>query len=223
MREALDRRRLQAVYDRVAGRYDVQHGLLTARSDQRGRLMVVEQAVRSGDRVLDCGAGTGSTSLLAARRAGPAGSVTLFDMSEGMLTVARDRLAAAGLAARVDLQTGDMLSLPFDDDTFDAVLSTYSMCPLYDPARGALELYRVVRPGGRIGVAHSSDPEGRVARWLADRVESLVWHFPAISLGCRSVSVLPALEHAGGRLVYTKQIGVPLWPFLVLVVEKAQT
>jgi ubiquinone/menaquinone biosynthesis C-methylase UbiE len=222
MRGALDRRKLTAVYDRVARRYDVQHAFFTARSDQRGRRMVVEQAVRVGDRVLDCGAGTGSTSLLAAQKAGPTGTVSLFDLSEGMLAVARERMAEAGVLERADFRTGDMLDLPFDDDTFDAVLSTYSMCPLYDPARGAQELYRVARPGGRIGVAHSTDPKGHILRWLAGRVESLVWLFPSISLGCRSVAVLPALEQAGGKLMCTRRIGVPLWPFIVFVVEKAK-
>lgn len=220
MRKALEPSRLKAVYDHVARHYDAQHAFFTAASDQRGRKMVVEKAVRAGDKVLDCGAGTGSTALLAARQAGPSGGVTLFDMSEGMLAVAKDRLAAADVRMHVDFQSGDMLHLPFEDDSFDAALSTYSLCPVSDPARGALELYRVVRPGGRIGIAHSTDPEGPFMRWLADRVEDLVWHMPSISLGCRSVSVIPTLEQAGGRVVFKQRIGVPLWPFLVLVIEK---
>jgi ubiquinone/menaquinone biosynthesis C-methylase UbiE len=220
MREALGRQRLKAVYDGVAERYDAQHALFTAGSDQRGRNMVVERVVCPGDRVLDCGAGTGSTALQAARRADPTGSVTLFDISEAMLAVAKRRMAAAGYAERVDFAAGDMVNLPFEDNRFDVALSTYSLCPLYDPAKGALELYRVVRPGGRIGIAHSTEPEGRLLRWMADRVEDVVWHIPSISLGCRAVSVVPTLERAGGRVVFKRRIGVPLWPFVVVVVEK---
>jgi ubiquinone/menaquinone biosynthesis C-methylase UbiE len=220
MRKALEKETLKRVYNRVAGRYDVQHAFFTGRSDQRGRRLVVDQAVHAGDRVLDCGAGTGSTALLAAHKAGPAGRVTLFDMSDGMMAVAKEKMAAAGYLERAEFRIGDMLALPFADASFDVALSTYSMCPLYDPARGAAELYRVVRPGGRIGIAHSTEPETPWVKWLADRVEDVVWHLPSVSLGCRSVSVLPALEGLGGRLVFKASIGVPLWPFVVFVVEK---
>lgn len=220
LREGLGQDKLRAVYRSVAKRYDLQHGLLTARSDQHGRRLVVEHTVSQGDRVLDCGSGTGSTALLAAEAAGPEGSVALFDLSDAMLDVAKSRATERGLADRMTFQTGDILSLPYEDNSFDAVLSTYSMCPLYDPADGAMELLRVVKPGGRLGVAHSVEPENRVVKRLADAVESVVWRFPAISLGCRSVSVLPVLEKAGARVVFEKRIGVPLWPFIVFVVEK---
>jgi ubiquinone/menaquinone biosynthesis C-methylase UbiE len=220
MRAGLAPPTLVRVYDRVAARYDLQHGLLTGRSDQRGRRLVVARAVRHGDAILDCGTGTGSTALLAARRAGARGSVVLLDPSRGMLSVARRRATAAGLVGRMAFEVGDMLRLPFRDATFDAVLSTYSLCPVYDPARAALELLRVVKPGGRIGIAHSTAPRGALMRWLADRVEDVIWHFPTVSLGCRAVTVLPTLLHAGARLRFAAHIGIPLWPFAVFVLEK---
>jgi len=220
MRQAIEPSRLQAVYRKVAGHYDIQHGLLTAGTDRRGRRLVVERSVQAGDRILDAGAGTGSSSLLAARRAGPHGHVLLYDTSEPMLDVARRRVADAGLEQRTEFHTGDMAALPFDDDSFDAVLSTYSLCPLYDPVEAALELYRVVRPGGRVGIAHSTEPRRPWVRWLADRVEDVVWHLPSVSMGCRAVSVLPALEEVGARVLYRRYLGVPLWPFIAFVVEK---
>ena len=96
MREAMDKGALKAVYDRVARRYDFQHSFFTAGSDQRGRRILVDKAISSGDRMLDCGSGTGSTALLALEKAGPSGRAVLFDMSDGMLTVAKQRIEAAG-------------------------------------------------------------------------------------------------------------------------------
>ncbi|HKI61726.1 MAG TPA: methyltransferase domain-containing protein [Mariprofundaceae bacterium] len=212
--------RLKIIYGRIASRYDFQHGLITAHADQRGRKLLVDQTVKVGDRVLDCGAGTGTTSIMAARKAGPNGHVTLFDLSEDMLSVAREKIGKAELTGRTNCQSGDMLHLPFSDSSFDVVLSTYSLCPLYDPEQGALELYRVTKPGGKLGIAHSTVPGSPPVRWLADRIEDIAWHMPWLSMGCRSVDVLPALEKAGGTLLFSRHIGVPLWPFLVFVISK---
>ena len=220
MRQGLALGKLRTVYGRVAKRYDRQHSLTTAGTDQRGRELLVQSAVEAGDRVLDCGAGTGSTGILAARRVGPNGHVTMFDLSEKMLDIARGKIAGERLQERATFATGDMVQLPFADGQFDVVLSTYSLCPLYDPARGALELLRVTKPGGRLGIAHSVEPANRLVRWLGDLIESVAWRLPALSMGCRAVRVLPVLERAGCRVVLQKRIGVPLWPFIVFVVEK---
>jgi ubiquinone/menaquinone biosynthesis C-methylase UbiE len=220
MRTGLGTEKLEAVYGKLARRYDLQHALLTARSDQRGRTLLVQRAVRKGDRVLDCGAGTGTTGILAAKRVGATGRVTMFDLSDSMLAVAREKVTREGLDNRVTFRTGDLIHLPFADGQFDVVLSTYSLCPVGDPADGALELYRVTRPGGRLGIAHSTEPGNPILRWLGDRVERIAWRFPWLSMGCRAVEVLPALEQAGAQVVFKKTLGVPLWPFLVFVVEK---
>lgn len=220
MTDALDPKTLQRVYDKAAWRYDTQHGLLTAFSDQRGRKRLVEQTVRPGDRVLDAGGGTGSTALLAARAAGKNGHVTLVDLSDGMLAQARQRAEAEKLSERIDCQQGDLNQLAFPEASFDVVLSTYSLCPMQRPENAALELYRRVRPGGRLGIAHSVEPDNRMVRWLADGVEAIISHWHALSLGCRSIDVEATLVEAGARKYYDRMIGIPLWPFRVLVFEK---
>jgi ubiquinone/menaquinone biosynthesis C-methylase UbiE len=161
-RDALDPGLVTSLYDEKSKWYDLQHGLVTLKSDDRGRRMVVDRGVQSGERVLDAGGGTGSTGLRAAAKVGPKGHVVVLDMSQGMLEEAEEKARAAGLVDRMEFVVGDMLELPFDDASFDAVLSTYSVCPLYDPEAGVLELYRVLRPGGRLAVAAATRPPHRL-------------------------------------------------------------
>jgi ubiquinone/menaquinone biosynthesis C-methylase UbiE len=223
VRKALSKEKLKAIYGNIANRYDFQHALITARSDQRGRRILVENAVNEGDEVLDCGSGTGTTGIMAAKKVGQRGKVTFFDLSEYMLSVAREKVGQQNLQERVTFQTGDMVHLPFDDNSFDVVLSTYSLCPVYDPINGALELYRVTKAGGRLGIAHSTEPENVIVKYLAERIEDIAWHIPWLSMGCRSVDVVAALIKAGGKVLLTRYIGVPLWPFLVFIIEKPST
>jgi len=220
MRQALSKEKLKGIYGHIAKRYDFQHSLITFRSDQKGRKILIENSVNEGDEVLDCGSGTGTTGIMAARKVGRNGKVTLFDLSENMLSVAREKTQQENLQDRIVFQTGDMVHLPFDDNSFDVVLSTYSLCPLYDPEKGALEMFRVTKPGGRLAVGHSTEPQNMILRYLADRVEDIAWRMPWLSMGCRAVNVLPALKNTGGKVLLTKHIGFPLWPFLVFVIEK---
>ena len=223
MRKALSTEKLKTIYGHIAKRYDFQHALITARSDQRGRNILVENTVNEGNEVLDCGSGTGTTGIMAAKKVGLRGNVTFFDLSEDMLSMAREKVARENLQERVTFQAGDMIHLPFDDNSFDVVLSTYSLCPVYDPVKGALELYRVTKPGGKLGIAHSTEPKNAFVKYLADRFEDIVWHFPWLSMGCRSINVLPTLKNSGGKVLLTRYIGIPLWPFLVLIIEKPAT
>ena len=219
-RTALDPVRVKSLYDRKSKRYDAQHALVTLKTDDAGRSLVVEHGVRPGDRVLDAGGGTGSTAIRAAHKVGPTGHVVVLDLSRGILDQAERKATDAGVAHRMEFVEGDMLALPFAAESFDAVLSTYSACPLYDPAAGVLELYRVLRRGGRLAVAHSVAPANKLVRTLATAIESIVWRIPSLSMGCRPVVTLPALQQAGAELLVQKRFGVPLWPFVFYVVGK---
>jgi len=220
MRPALDPGVLKTVYDRAAVYYERWHALATARADQRGRALLVRKCVRRGDLVLDAGGGTGLTSRIAGAASGLGGRVVLLDFSGGMLRRALETGVRRLQGARVSLVMGDISSLPFDAETFDVVLSTYSVCPLRDPAAGVAEMYRLVKAGGLLGVAHSAEPASGLSGWVGRQVEDLVWRWPQLSLGCRSVSVLPRLEGLGAEVVFDRRIGVPLWPFRVFIVRK---
>ncbi|HLR25478.1 MAG TPA: methyltransferase domain-containing protein [Fodinibius sp.] len=220
MVDPLSKDKLKSVYNKVASRYDWQHSFFTLNADQKGRKLVVSHTINSGDQVIDAGAGTGTTALMAAQKAGSKGKVTLYDFNEEMLNKAREKAEKAHLTDRLTFRQGDIEKLPFEGGSFDVGLSTYSMCPLYKPSVAAKELYRVIRAGGKIGIAHSIAPQNAAIKKLSEWVENIYWKIPELSLGCRAVEVLPTLESRGGKLIFKKKIGVPLWPFLVFVVEK---
>jgi ubiquinone/menaquinone biosynthesis C-methylase UbiE len=220
VRRALDPHVLRRLYDRLAGRYDLQHAFITAGADGRGRRALVQAAIQAGDRILDAGGGTGSAGLLALRQAGPDGHLVVLDQSSGMLAVARRRAREAGLQRQVSMVIGDLQAPPLRSGAFDVVLSTYSLCPVVAPSAGAEKLYGLVRPGGRLGIAQSTEPRNRFVRWLSGRVEALAWRWPGLSMGCRAVDVLPHLRELGADVEMDRTLGVPLWPFHVFVVRK---
>jgi SAM-dependent methyltransferase len=114
--------------------------------------------VSAGWRVLDVAAGNGNASLAAARRGC---AVTASDYVESLLEGTRQRAAAEGLA--IDTRVDDAENLPYADNEFDAVLSTFGVMFTPNPDRSAAEMRRVCRPGGRIGLANWT-PEGFVGR-----------------------------------------------------------
>ena len=105
--------------------------------------------VRAGERVLDVAAGNGNATLAAARRFA---QVTSTDYVPALLEKGRQRAEAEGLS--VQFQTADVEHLPFADASFDIVLSTFGAMFAPDHARTASEMMRVLRPGGRLGLAN---------------------------------------------------------------------
>ena len=103
--------------------------------------------VGTGDRVLDVACGTGVLARAAAEIAGPSGAVAGLDINPGMLAVARR--VAPGIA----WHRGDAGSLPFTDRSFDAVVSQFGLMFFPDRPAALREMWRVLRPGGRLAVA----------------------------------------------------------------------
>ena len=114
--------------------------------------------LRSNQRVLDVAAGNGNATLAAARRGC---RVTSTDYVGALLERGAERAAAERL--QVSFQEADAEALPFDDASFDAVVSTFGVMFAPDHAKSAAELLRVCRPGGRIGLANWT-PEGFIGQ-----------------------------------------------------------
>lgn len=120
---------------------------------------VIERlGISAGEKVLDVATGSGNGALLAAERGAIASGL---DLTPKLVAVAAERAAAAGL--EVDVVEGDAEALPYQDDSFDAVISMFGVMFAPDQQRAADELVRVCRPGGRIGVA-AWTPAGMVGQ-----------------------------------------------------------
>lgn len=122
-----------------------------------GERLVSRIGVTGGDRVLDVAAGTGNAAIRAAQ-AGAA--VTAVDLTPELFRAGRRRAAEAGV--EVDWVEGDAEELPFEDQDFDVVLSTFGAMFAPRHTVAAREMARVLRPGGRIGLA-TWTPDGTVA------------------------------------------------------------
>jgi len=159
---------VQRMFDRIAPVYDAMNRVMTAGLDRRWRRITVEQVVRKGDRVLDACCGTGDLAIAA--RAHGAGVVGV-DFSEAMLERARAK------SSEIEWVRGDVLALPFDDASFDAVTVGFGVRNVDDLDAGLRELRRVLRPGGRLGILEITRPRGVVApfyRLWFDRVVPLL-------------------------------------------------
>jgi ubiquinone/menaquinone biosynthesis C-methylase UbiE len=123
-----------------------------------GELLAEACDLRWDEQVLDVAAGNGNATLAAARRGC---RVTSTDYVGTLLERGADRAAAEGV--EVTFQVADAEALPFEDASFDAVLSTFGVMFSPDQERSAYELARVCRPGGRIGLTNWT-PEGFIGQ-----------------------------------------------------------
>jgi arsenite methyltransferase len=108
--------------------------------------------LHEGERVLDLGSGGGIDVLLSARRVGPSGFAYGVDMTDDMLTLARANAAKAG-AANVEFRKGEIEALPLPDASVDVVISNCVINLSTDKPAVLAEMYRVLVPGGRIGIS----------------------------------------------------------------------
>jgi len=114
--------------------------------------------VRSGQKVLDVAAGNGNASLAAARRWC---DVVATDYAPSLLERARERAAAERL--NIEFREADAEALPFQDGSFDVVVSTFGVMFTPDQDRAAAEMIRVCKPGGKIGLANWT-PDGFIGQ-----------------------------------------------------------
>jgi demethylmenaquinone methyltransferase / 2-methoxy-6-polyprenyl-1,4-benzoquinol methylase len=143
---------LGSTYDRYAR-------LLSFGQDPRWRAFLVSRVPADAMRTVDVACGTAAVSIELAR-AVPGRTIVGVDQSPEMLAAGRARVERAGLTDRVELREGRAESLPFEDESFDALTFTYLLRYVDDPAATMRELARVVRPGGTVAMQEFGLPQG---------------------------------------------------------------
>jgi ubiquinone/menaquinone biosynthesis C-methylase UbiE len=139
---------------RWGGFYDTVVNILTLGQTKRLRTMTIDLAMlKPGERLLDVGCGTGGVTIPAKKGVGLGGPVSGIDPSPEMIEVARRKAESAGL--NIDFRIGVIESLPYEDGSFDIVTSSLMMhhLPSDVQQKGLAEIYRVLKPGGRIFIA----------------------------------------------------------------------
>lgn len=152
---------VRAMFDRIAGLYDVMNSVMTAGLHHRWRARAADlAAVGPGDRALDVATGTGDLAIELARRVGPEGEVVGSDFSEGMLERARQKVPPAPHApAPLRFEWGDAQALPYEDAGFAAATVGFGARNFSNLEAGLGEMARVVRPGGRVVVLEMTQPQ----------------------------------------------------------------
>jgi len=163
------------------------YGLIGMTLNIVGETLAEALDLRSGQSVLDVAAGNGNISLAAARRWC---EVTSTDYAPNLLENGRARAIAEGLP-NIDFKEADAEALPFTENSFDAVVSTFGVMFTPDQDKAAAELMRVCKPGGKIGLANWT-PEG----FIGQVFKTLGKYLPPPA-GARS----PALWGTRARLV----------------------
>ena len=174
---------VRTMFDRIAPVYDVMNRVMTAGLDQRWRRATVQAVVRPGDRVLDAACGTGDLAIIAAKAGG---TVTGLDFSEAMLERARRK------KPELEWIRGDLLALPFEDESFDAATVGFGVRNVADLPGAIAELRRVLRPGGRLGILEITRPRGPLRFFYSLWFDRIVPLLGKVLPGGEAYTYLPA-------------------------------
>jgi demethylmenaquinone methyltransferase / 2-methoxy-6-polyprenyl-1,4-benzoquinol methylase len=174
---------VRTMFDRIAPVYDAMNRTMTAGLDGRWRRITAASVVRPGDAVLDACCGTGDLAIACARAGG---RVTGLDFAPRMLERAERK------APELEWVEGDLLALPFADETFDTATVGFGVRNVEDLQQAFAELRRVLRPRGRLGILEITRPRGALAPFYRLWFDGVVPRLGKLLPGGAAYSYLPA-------------------------------
>ncbi len=159
--------KIQQMFGAIAPRYDFLNRLLSFGIDRRWRTKAVRLLkYREGSRILDVATGTGDVALEIALRTPASVKITGADFCKEMVDLGAVKVAASPYADRIDLKVAPCEDLPFANDTFDSITIAFGIRNVVDRKLGLAEMWRVLRPGGRMVILEFSTPRSQLFRQL---------------------------------------------------------
>ena len=157
---------IRRLFDKIAPDYDRLNHILSLNIDKGWRKKAVRQIADENRamKVLDVACGTADFTIEIARKMAPGSVVTGVDISEGMMAIGKEKIRKAGVAA--ELYVADCEALPYEDDTFDRISVGFGVRNLEHLDTGLKEMFRVLKPGGRLVILELSVPSNQVIRWF---------------------------------------------------------
>ncbi|MEO7446587.1 MAG: bifunctional demethylmenaquinone methyltransferase/2-methoxy-6-polyprenyl-1,4-benzoquinol methylase UbiE [Ferruginibacter sp.] len=152
------------MFNDIAYRYDFLNRFLSAGIDVTWRKKALHQLeTLSPSRILDVATGTGDVAIMALKKF-PEAHITGIDISQGMLELGRKKVSQAGFQNSIDLLNEDIEAINFKNDSFDAVTVAFGVRNFEHLEKGLAQIYRVLRPGGRVVILEFSKPSAPVIK-----------------------------------------------------------
>jgi demethylmenaquinone methyltransferase / 2-methoxy-6-polyprenyl-1,4-benzoquinol methylase len=151
--------RVRAVFESVAGNYDLMNDLMSAGTHRLWKRFTLSQTgLRPGQRALDVAGGTGDLSAGMCKQVGNDGLVVLTDINAAMLAEGRNAMTDRGIVANVRYSLANAERLPFPDSSFDCVTIGFGLRNVTDKISALRSMHRVLKPGGQLLILEFSHP-----------------------------------------------------------------
>lgn len=155
----MSRSPIATMFDSISPKYDALNHLLSLNIDKVWRKKTAKAVAKTHPQtLLDLATGTADLAILLAKH-NPQTHTIGIDISEKMLEIGKEKVAKNNLENQIKLRLGDAASLPFDDNTFDAVTVAFGVRNFENLDEGLSEIHRVLKPGGQVFILEFSMPE----------------------------------------------------------------
>jgi demethylmenaquinone methyltransferase/2-methoxy-6-polyprenyl-1,4-benzoquinol methylase len=159
--------RIQEMFDSIAPRYDFLNRVLSLGIDRQWRRFAVRQIkITDNGRILDVATGTGDVALEIARRTPASVSIVGVDFSKEMVALGKEKIRISPFAQRITMQVAPCEAIPFPEESFDSVTIAFGIRNVVDRLQGLKEMWRVLKPEGRVVILEFSTPRSELFKAL---------------------------------------------------------